>query len=304
VGLPVKALVTGSCGFIGRHFTSYLEKRGWDVTGVDIADGRDARSFFAASDERFDLAVHAAAVVGGRDVIDNSPLSQAGNLELDAALFRWVMRTRPGRVIYLSSSAAYPVMHQQGGAEPLREDLIRPGRPHEPDALYGWMKLTGERLAELARSNGAQVTVVRPFSGYGEDQDLCYPFPSFIQRAARREDPFTIWGSGHQIRDFIHVDDVVAATMAVAEAGDSRPVNLGRGIPVSFRELARLVCDAAGYAPALSVIPAAPSGVTRRVADVTRMSRFYQPRVTLREGIRRALEQAGASWQPGSPEGI
>lgn len=289
VGLPVKALVTGSRGFVGRHFTAYLHEHGWDVTGIDIAEGQDARELFTCGSQTYDLVVHAAAVVGGRDVIDNDPLSQAGNLELDAGLFRWAARVLPGRVIYLSSSAAYPVAFQEAGAESLREDLIRPGRVREPDALYGWMKLTGERLAGLARQTGVPVTVVRPFSGYGEDQDLCYPFPAFIARAAARADPFIIWGSGHQVRDFIHIDDVVAGTMAVAQAGDPRPVNLGRGVAVSFHELAKRVCDAAGYHPAVNVTPAAPSGVTHRVADITRMSCYYHPQVSLAEGISRAL---------------
>ena len=108
----MKALVTGSAGFAGRHFREALHHRGWDVTGIDIAEGNDARDFFSASGDRFDLVVHCAAVVGGRALIDGPPLALAVNLELDAAMFRWALRTRPGRVIYLSSPAAYPVALQ------------------------------------------------------------------------------------------------------------------------------------------------------------------------------------------------
>lgn len=291
--MPVKALVTGHCGFIGRHFKARLEADGWTVDGCDIEAERprDARDHFRHSSRRYDLAVHCAAVVGGRTVIENSPLLQAVNLELDAGLFSWAARTRPGRVIYFSSSAAYPERIQREGQTCLREDMIDLGNIHTPDELYGWAKLTGERLAHLAQRAGVPVTVVRPFSGYGEDQDLDYPFPAFADRARRRVDPFIIWGSGAQARDFIHVDDVVGAALAIAEADTGKPVNIGWGIPVTMLELAHQFAKAAGYEPEFKMMPGAPSGVNYRVCDPGRMRKFYDPRVTLTEGIRRALER-------------
>jgi nucleoside-diphosphate-sugar epimerase len=303
----VKALVTGHCGFIGWHFKTRLEADGWDVDGCDIAatNARDARDLFRHAVRRYDLAVHCAAVVGGRHTIENAPLDQAVNLELDAGLFQWALRTRPGRVIYFSSSAVYPVDQQSGIFRfPLTEDMIDLDVPRQPDELYGWVKLTGERLACLARREGVPVTVVRPFSGYGEHQDIDYPFGAFADRARNREDPFTIWGDGYQARDFVHVDDVVDATLAVAESGTEEPVNIGWGEPVTMMELAQRFTSAAGYTPGFKLKTTAPAGVSYRVADPARMRKFYQPRVTLDEGIRRALrgaelhEPAGVSYQP------
>jgi nucleoside-diphosphate-sugar epimerase len=238
--------------------------------------------------------VHCAAVVGGRHTIENAPLDQAVNLELDAGLFRWALRTRPGRVIYFSSSAAYPVENQGSliplnGPVRLNEDMIDLDFPRQPDELYGWVKLTGERLARLARHEGLPVTVVRPFSGYGEHQDTAYPFGAFADRARHREDPFTIWGDGQQARDFVHVDDVVDAALAAAEAGIEEPVNIGWGEPVTMLQLAQRFTSAAGYTPGFKLKTTAPAGVSYRVADPARMRKFYQPRVTLEEGIRRAL---------------
>jgi nucleoside-diphosphate-sugar epimerase len=288
----VKALVTGHCGFVGWHFKTRLEADGWEVDGCDIAatNQRDARDLFRHAVRRYDLVVHCAAVVGGRHTIENAPLDQAVNLELDAGLFRWALRTRPGRVIYLSSSAAYPEHFQRNGqAVRLSEDMIDLDAPRLPDELYGWVKLTGERLARLARHEGLPVTVVRPFSGYGEHQDTDYPFGAFADRARRHEDPFTIWGDGQQARDFVHVDDVVGATLAVAEAGIEEPVNIGWGEPVTMLTLAHLFTRAAGYTPRFKLKKTAPAGVNYRVCDPARMRKLYQPRVTLDEGIRRAL---------------
>ena len=290
--MHLKALITGSAGFAGRHFRKALEHGGWDVTGIDIADGNDARGFFRTDGRQFGLVVHCAAVVGGRALIDGPPLALAVNLELDAALFRWALRTRPGRVIYLSSPAAYPVALQRA-PRLLTENDLDLTDPRMPDQLYGWAKLTGEMLANRARAEGLPVTVVRPFSGYGEDQPDCYPFPALAARARRREDPFAIWGTGEQVRDWIHVDDICAAILAMVREGIDGPVNLGTGRPVSMRELAGMMCAAAGYEPEFKPLPEMPAGVAYRVADVTRLSEFYHPEVTLEEGILRALNTNG-----------
>lgn len=301
-----RALVTGSAGFVGRHFTGYLTRSGWDADGLDIANGahEDVRRWFSHRENNlyYDLVVHCAAVIGGRAVIEGDPLALAANLEIDAAMFGWARRARPGRVIYFSSSAAYPAELQRYPVEhKLHENNIllpeEPGLPGnrigEPDALYGWAKVTGEYLARLARRDGVAVSVVRPFSGYGPDQDDSYPFPAFIDRALRREDPFTIWGSGRQVRDWVHIDDIVATVMAMAEREHDGPMNIGWGQPVSMRELARMICDQAGYAPEFKLFPG-PAGVSWRVADVTRLQEFRAPRVTLSAGIAMAL-----AWRAG-----
>jgi len=159
-----------------------------------------------------------------------------------------------------------------------------------PDALYGWVKLTGEQLARLARRAGVPVTVLRPFSGYGKDQSADYPFAAFAQRARAREDPFVIWGDGKQVRDFVHVDDVVDAALALAAGGHDGPFNIGLGEPVPMRELARRFTAAAGYDPQIRLMPNAPAGVSYRVCDPARLQKYFTPRVTLAEGIRWALE--------------
>lgn len=284
----MKVLVTGCDGFIGRHMWRELAWRGHAVDACDLRNGRDALSLFESHADRYDLVVHCAYHVGGRAAIDGEPRLLARNLHLDAALFDWAARTRQGRVLYFSSAAAYPV-DLQAGLRVLREDDIHLGRPNTPDARYGWAKLTGEHLAAAARETGVPVTVVRPFSGYGEDQDDSYPFRAFVERARRREDPFVVWGPGTQVRDWVHVDDVVHAALAVAEAGTTDPVNLCTGIGTSMFDLARMVCAGAGYHPIVTPQPDRPTGVAYRVGDPGRMSRYWTAKVALDEGIRRAL---------------
>jgi nucleoside-diphosphate-sugar epimerase len=289
------ALVTGHLGFIGRHMYHRLRELGYRVDGFDIRDGigTDARDYFRYNARRYDLVAHCAAVVGGRIKIDGAPLEVATDLAIDAELFQWALKTQPGNLIYFSSSAAYPTLWQNHERHRgnLPEGFVDLDKPYFswPDQTYGWVKLTGEVLARHYAAAGGTVHVLRPFSGYGTDQDLDYPFPSFIQRALRRDDPFEIWGDGEQVRDFIHVDDVVNGALAAVEHGITEPVNLCTGIGVSFNELARLVTAAVGYEPQLKHRLDAPTGVRHRVGDPTRMLRFYSPQIPLEEGINRAL---------------
>lgn len=284
-------LLTGNKGFIGRHLQAALEARGDDVTGIDIVDfPREAVDFFRVDRYPYDLAIHCAATIGGRASIDGSPLAVGTNLALDSWFMHWLIRSSTPRAVYYSSSAAYPVdLQQPGPINRLHEDDIDLTAPELPDATYGWAKLTGEQLAQHATAAGCRITIPRPFSGYGEDQDDCYPFPSFIARAKRHDDPFEIWGDGSSTRDWVHVDDVIGATLAAVDQGITGPFNIGWGRATSFDDLARAVTKQAGYKPALKHLGDAPRGVHHRVSDPGRMLGFYQPKVTLEEGIRRAL---------------
>ena len=287
----MKILITGNAGFVGRAFTRKFQSQGHEIVGIDIANHlpMDARDFFRNDNTYFDKVIHLAAVVGGRKMIEGSPLALAVDLSIDAEMFGWALRTEPGCITYFSSSAAYPTALQTTNvAKTLVESDINLEEIQTPDLSYGWAKLTGEMLAFHARNQGLNVHIFRPFSGYGSDQPLDYPFPSFIERARRKADPFEIWGDGQQVRDFIHIDDVVEA----AEAGCKDNVeiaNLCTSRGTSFNDLAELVCKEAGYKPVIKHLEAEPVGVMYRVGDPTLMNSFYKPKITLEEGIRKAF---------------
>jgi len=289
----MKILVTGHQGFIGSHFWDHFLKASGDheLVGVDIKSGHDVRDFCRTSDERFDLVVHCAAVIGGREMIDGNPLGVAINLALDAEMFNWALKTRPDRFVYFSSSAAYPIEYQNGNFAPLSESQINLHSPKMPDQTYGWAKLTGEMLVEQAKRDGLNVFTFRPFSGYGTDQSLDYPFPSFVDRASRRVPKFEIWGDGQQSRDFIHVDDIIGAVLAALDHDIQEPINLGSGIATSFNELADLVVSAVGgsYKPEIVHLTEKPVGVMHRICNPSKLESFYKLKVDLKEGVRRAI---------------
>jgi nucleoside-diphosphate-sugar epimerase len=213
-------------------------------------------------------------------------------LALDSWAFRWAVR-HANRMAYFSSSAAYPVELQtrETPSDMLSEEAIDLDQPRTPDATYGLAKLTGELLAREAQGEGLPVHVFRPFSGYGWDQDLDYPFPSFIRRAHRRDDPFVVWGDGTQTRDFIHIDDVVGAVVAALDQDVRGPVNLCTGVATSFLDLAALCLRLAKSSAAVQTLPDRPVGCWRRVGDPTAMLSFYRPVVELEQGVATALSR-------------
>ena len=281
-------LITGHLGFVGKYFVKKYQDA-HHITGIDIKDGHDCREFFAKSQEKFDLVIHLAAIVGGRQTIEGSPLSVATDLSIDSELCQWALKTKPGRIVYFSSSAAYPIELQRSPYK-LKESDIDLNDIRNPDMTYGWAKLTGEYCLQFLENEGIRVNVFRPFSGYGTDQDLDYPFPSFIHRAVNRKNPFEIWGDGCQVRDFIHINDIVDAVDAAITQDIRGPVNLGWGRPTSFNELGHLVAQISGYSPEFEHILGAPKGVDYRCCDNTKMLSFYKPSITLEQGIQMALQ--------------
>ncbi|RAI55358.1 NAD-dependent epimerase/dehydratase family protein [Roseicella frigidaeris] len=322
-----KMLVTGAAGFVGRHLTRALLEAGHEVHAVDslrpltgaidpdrgwpLFEPRDwhgftfhrmdCRDWFATAPEAgFDAAFHLAALVGGRLMIERNPLAVAEDLGIDAAFFQWAARARPGRCAVFSSSAAYPVALQgPAGHVLLAEDMIRfDGAIGMPDMSYGWAKLTAEYLARLAHQrHGLRCICFRPFSGYGEDQDAAYPFPAICRRvlAERGAPELAVWGSGRQMRDFIHVDDCIRGVLTMLERiEDGSAVNLSTGTLTSFIALAGLAAELAGWRPAIRGLSDQPEGVFARGGDTRRQAALgFRAAIPLQEGIARALAHLG-----------
>lgn len=287
-------LITGGEGFVGGAYQRYFQRDQKAVCRiVDLKNGEDCRDFFKETDTKFDLIIHLAAIVGGRITIEGDPLSVATDLSIDSEFFNWLIRSNQTcPVIYFSSSAAYPIELQERGKRiPLAEDLIDYRKMATPDYTYGWAKLSGEFLADFARKEGKKIHVFRPFSGYGSDQALDYPFPSFIDRIQRRVDQFEIWGDGTQTRDFIHINDIVEATMTAVELEFLEPLNLGSGVATSFNSLYEAVVLQSGHRPSKGIkhLVEKPVGVHYRFAEISKMRLLYTPKISISDGIDMAL---------------
>ncbi len=248
--------------------------------------------------ESFADVYHFAAIVGGRAKIEGDPMKVALDLSIDAEFFFWVCNHRPERVLYPSSSAAYPVNLQTNRkAVALKEsDIDFKGNLGAPDMTYGWSKVTGEFLAQIAAGHyGIPVVCIRPFSGYGEDQDLSYPVPAIAARAVAREDPFEVWGTGKQGRDFVHIDDVIDFIMILMDTvSDGSAYNIGSGKLTTFLDLIKLFIRFAGYQPAIKPLLDKPMGVHSRYSDMNLVYKKFgwKPKISLEEGMKRVYDAA------------
>lgn len=248
--------------------------------------------------EKFNDVFHFAAIVGGRLKIDGDPLMVALDLSIDAEFFYWLTRHKPARVLYPSSSAAYPTSLQTtDGAIALSEgDIDFTKNLGTPDMTYGWTKLTGEFLALIAAKHyGISIVCIRPFSGYGEDQETDYPVPAIALRAAKRENPFEVWGSGKQGRDFVHIDDIIDFIFILLDnVSDGSAYNIGSGKLTSFLELIEVFSKIADYKPTIKPLLDKPVGVHSRYCDMSLVEKKFgwKAKISLEEGMRRVYNKA------------
>lgn len=145
-----------------------------------------------------------------------------------------------------------------------------------------------------AQYYGVHITCIRPFSGYGEDQDLTYPIPSLAKRAALKENPFEVWGTGYQGRDFVHIDDVIdCIEVAMNHISDGTAINIGMGKLTSFRDIIELMTGFAGYNPEIKQLLDKPVGVHSRYCDMSFCRKKLldgKLKISVEEGMRRVYE--------------
>ena len=254
----------------------------------------------------FDEVYHLASIVGGRQTIEGKPLLVGTDLAIDSLFFLWAASTKKAkRILYASSSAAYPTQEQTfSHFSTLSEELIDFDRGLlAPDMTYGWSKLTGEYLAQIAvKKHGLKVGIVRPFSGYGEDQDPSYPVPAIALRVAAHQNPVRVWGSGQQGRDFVHIDDCVDGIIQTCrKIDDASAVNLGSGLLTSFLDLARLMVRLEGYEATVNGTDNRPVGVANRVGAPQRAKVLlgWSPTISVADGMARVLQHARSRLRHG-----
>jgi nucleoside-diphosphate-sugar epimerase len=255
----MKALVTGTAGFIGSHLSARLLDGGAEVVGLDCFTDYYARSvkednlapLLARPSFRFvedaiqtapldtlldgvTTVFHLAAQAGVRKSWgDDFRIYTTHNVDATQRLLEAVKERRLHRFVYASSSSVYGDI----ATIPMREDsLLQPVSP------YGVTKLAAEHLCYLYHVNhGVPAVSLRYFTVYGPRQRPDMAFHRFI-RAALGGQPITLFGDGEQTRDFTFVADIVSATVAAGDRGRPGAVyNIGGGSRVSINQVLDLV---------------------------------------------------------------
>jgi len=248
-----RVLITGGAGFIGHHLAHALVRRGTAVTILDnLSMGRrenvpegarfvegDVRDSAAVREalEGVDAVLHEAAIVSIRASVEHFVRDAEVNLMGTLNLLQQMAGRPIRRAVLASSMAVY--------ADSPRPDPLPEHAPTEPIAPYGAAKLAAERYwLMMGEQMGVPATALRYFNTYGPNQTFT-PYVGvitiFIRRLLAGEPP-VIFGDGEQRRDFIHVDDIVAANLAVLDAPVAavagRVFNVGTGRATSVNEIA------------------------------------------------------------------
>lgn len=321
-------LVTGGASFIGSHLVDSLLKKGaivkvaddfssgklsnleyplerdssgaWALGSLSVWKGdlKD-KSFTRSMMKEVDAIFHLAALHGGRGYIHTHPAECCTNMILDQLVFEEAHRAGVDRICFASSACVYPsyLQEETGSSYLLKEEDANPFVRDRAfaDLEYGWAKLMAEMaLNAYHRQYGMKTSAVRIFTAYGPRENETHAIIALIAKAFIRMNPYVIWGTGEQDRNFTYVQDIVDAMILAAEKiEDGSPVNAGRDDRITINQAAELIFDIVGWrTKRIKHDLSKPQGVASRAADLTRARRLlgWEPKVSYREGFKKTVE--------------
>jgi GDP-L-fucose synthase len=297
-------LVTGGAGFVGTHFVGALLEQGARIR-VPIHQRpmivQDERIELMQSDlsrledcrtacNGVDYVIHAAGAVAAAGVTSANPMSAiTANLVLTAQMVQAASEMGVQRFLVFSSSTGYPVTDH-----PVKEEEMWSGPTHPSYFGYGWMRRYLERMCEFAASKSSMgIALVRPTAVYGRydnfDLRTSHVIPALIRRAVAKEDPFEVWGTGNEVRDFLHITDLVRACLLMLEKhAVCDPINIGYGKTVTIRDIIQSILKTAKHDKARVVYNSSkPTTIPVRMVDTSKAKRIlgFEPSVSLQEGL-------------------
>ncbi len=329
-----KVLLTGGAGFIGSHLLDHLIELGayvtvadnlssgsldevlqvWAKNGFPYAGSTDKETL-EVGPQRFircdlediaqarramrgqEVVIHEAAVIGGRGFVDTRQADCCGSFAINHNVFKAAHEVGVDRVHYASTACVYPdsLQNQYDSTYLLKEeDAFRDGAAN-CDRAYGWAKFMGElELQSYHEQYGMRGSICRYVTAYGPKENDTHAIIALIRRAVERCDPYVVWGTGEQDRDFTFVDDIVEGTLLATEKiTDCTAVNLGTGNRYKIKDVVQMILKLTGHQPKQLIFdPTKPVGVLSRALDNTRARRLlgWEPHVDLEEGLRRTVE--------------
>jgi GDP-L-fucose synthase len=311
-----RIFVAGHRGMVGSALVRRLAAEGYPnvVTRsraeLDLMDQAAVNRFFEA--ERIDVVLLAAARVGG--ILANA--SRPGefiyeNLVIETNVIHAAYRARVERLVFFGSSCIYPKQCPQ----PIREEYLLTSPLEPTNDAYAIAKIAGLKLCEAYnREYNTQYVALMPTNLYGPndnyDLNSSHVLPALLRKAheARLNGAasLTVWGSGTPRREFLHVDDLAAATLFVLEHNVTEGLfNVGVGEDLSIRELAEGICKVVGFEGELAFDASKPDGTPRKLLDVSRLAQMgWRARIGLAEGLASTYRQFVAAHAGSLPAAL
>ena len=274
---------------------------------MDLTDQAAVRAFFAT--ERPDQVYLAAAKVGGIHANNTYPAEFIyQNLMVQANVVDAAFRNGVLKLLFLGSSCIYPKMASQ----PMREEVLLTGTLEPTNEPYAIAKIAGIKLCEsynrqYGASHGVDYRSVMPTNLYGPGDNYhpenSHVIPALIRRfheaKANKAPSVNIWGTGTPRREFLHVDDMAAASVHIMNLSKAEydqhtqpmlsHINVGYGEDVTIRELALVVGQTVGFTGAITFDTTKPDGPPRKWMDSQRLRDLgWHPTIDLRLGLKLA----------------
>ncbi len=267
---------------------------------LDLTDQGAVRAFM--SDARPDVVILAAAKVGGILANNNYPADFLyENLMIEANVIHQAFAAGVQRLLFLGSSCIYP----RKAPQPMPEAALLTGVLEPTNEPYAIAKIAGIKLCEsYNRQHGTDYRSVMPTNLYGPGDNFhpenSHVLPALIRRfheaAHDGRDEVVIWGTGTPRREFLHVDDMAAASLFVLDLAPDvyaaqtqamlSHINVGTGQDVSIRELAGMVAEVTGFRGTIRYDSTKPDGAPRKLLDVSRLASLgWHPTIELRDGL-------------------
>jgi nucleoside-diphosphate-sugar epimerase len=308
-------LITGGASFIGSHLVDTLVEKGARIKVVDNLSSGTLENIQSHLDKKqidfnqldllepgvadrvvdgVDIVFHLAADHGGRGYVDLHQAACATNLVMDGILIRAAHKAGVEKFVFASSGCVYPNFIQTNPMEEiyLKEQMVGP--PYDADNTYGWAKLMAEiTLRAYYKDYGMKSANCRLFTVYGERGVENHAVMAMIAKAFIRQDPFEVWGTGEQIRNWTHVSDIVSGMILAAEKiDDGTGINLGTMERTRVIDAVKEITKYAGYNPKIETHPEKPTGPYNRVADNSLAKQLlgWEPKVRFLDGLRQTAD--------------
>jgi dTDP-glucose 4,6-dehydratase len=304
------SLVTGGAGFLGSHLCEELLTRGHRVICVDNLETGSLANIEHIRDDAFvhlnldiiepyfvdepiDFVYHLASPASPIDYL-RLPLHtlKVGSYGTHHTL--GLAKKHRARFLIASTSEVYgdPQVHPQP------ESYWGHVNPIGPRGVYDEAKRYAEALTmAYHRQQGVDTAIVRIFNTYGPRMRPHdgRAIPTFL-RQALLDRPITVFGDGSQTRSFCYVDDEIRGLIALSESGYHSPVNVGNPDEFTLLELANAVVEVTGAKSEIVFEPLPTDDPQVRQPDITLAREIlgWEPKISLRDGLKRTIEQSGA----------
>ena len=270
---------------------------------LDLGNQQAVHEFFA--NNQIDEVYLAAAKVGGIHANNTYPADFIyENLMIECNIIHSAFKAGVKKLLFLGSSCIYPKL----AAQPMQESALLTGTLESTNEPYAIAKIAGIKLCEsYNRQYGVDYRSVMPTNLYGPNDNFhpenSHVIPALIRRfheARLANSPeVVVWGSGTPMREFLHVDDMAAASVHVMNLpktvydSQTEPmlshINVGTGVDCTIRELAETIAKAVGFKGAVSFDASKPDGTPRKLMDVSRLERLgWKYHISLEDGLRNA----------------